>query len=76
MDVEAGKAALEASAEGVAAATEARRVVEERFKAGVSTNTEVLDAQTALLEAELQRTQLAAQLRLSEARLLRAVGGR
>ena len=74
LDVEAGKAALESSAEGVTAATEARRVVEERFKAGVSTNTEVLDAQTALLEAELQRTQLAAQLRLSEARLLRAVG--
>ena len=76
LDVEAGKAALDASAEGVAAATEARRVVEERFKAGVSTSTDVLDAQTALLEAELQRTQLAAQLRLSEARLLRAVGGR
>lgn len=76
LDVDAGKAALDASAEGVTAATEARRVVEERFKAGVSTSTDVLDAQTALLEAELQRTQLAAQLRFSEARLLRAVGGR
>lgn len=74
-DVESGRAALEASASGIAAATEARRVVEERFRAGVATSTDVLDAQTALLEAELERTRLAAGLRLSEARLLRAVGG-
>jgi len=74
-DVEAGRAALAASAEAVAAATEARRVISERFKAGVATSTDVLDAENALLEAELERTRLAATLRLSEARLLRAVGG-
>lgn len=74
-DVEAGKAALDASAEAVSAATEARRVISERFKAGVATSTDVLDAENALLEAELERTRLAATLRLSEARLLRAVGG-
>jgi len=76
LDVESGWAALNASAEAIAASTEARRVVEERFKAGVATSTDVLDAQTALLESELERTRLAAALRLSEARLLRAVGGR
>lgn len=75
LDVDAGRAALAASAEAVAASTEARRVVEERFKAGVATSTDVLDAQTSLLQAELERTQLAAALRLNEARLLRAVGG-
>lgn len=75
LDVESGRAALEASAEAVAASTEARRVVEERFKAGVATSTDVLDAQTSLLEAELERTRLAATLRLNEARLLRAAGG-
>jgi len=74
-DVDAGKAALAASAEAVAAATEARRVISERFKAGVATSTDVLDAENALLEAELERTRIAASLRLSEARLLRAVGG-
>jgi outer membrane protein TolC len=74
-DVEAGQAALAASAEAVSAATEARRVISERFRAGVATSTDVLDAETALLEAELERTRLAASLRLSEARLLRAVGG-
>lgn len=75
LDVESGRAALDASAEAVAASTEARRVVEERFKAGVATSTDVLDAQTSLLEAELERTRLAATLRLNEARLLRAAGG-
>lgn len=75
LDVDAGRAALDASAEAVSAASEARRVVEERFKAGVATSTDVLEAQTSLLEAELERTRLAATLRLNEARLLRAAGG-
>ena len=65
------RAALAASGEAVAAATEARRVLEERFTAGVATSTDVLDADVALLEAELERTRLAAALRLSEARLVR-----
>jgi outer membrane protein TolC len=74
-DVDAGIAALAASADAVSAATEARRVITERFRAGVATSTDVLDAESALLEAELERTRLAATLRLSEARLVRAVGG-
>ncbi len=75
MDIDAGRAALAASAEAVSASTEARRVVEERFRAGVATSTDVLDAQSALLEAELEQTRLAATLRLNEARLVRAAGG-
>jgi outer membrane protein len=74
-DLEAARAALVASGEAVAAATEARRVVQERFSAGVATSTELLDADVALLEAELERTRLAASLRLNEARLVRSVGG-
>jgi outer membrane protein TolC len=50
-------------------------VLGERFNAGVATPTDVLDAQTALLQAELERTQISAALRLGEARLLRAIGG-
>jgi outer membrane protein len=76
LDLESGRAALTASGEGLAAAAEARRVVEERFRAGVATGSEVLDAQLALVEAELEQTRLTAALRLSEADLLRAVGGR
>jgi outer membrane protein TolC len=75
LDLEASRAALAAATEAVAAASEARRVVGERFDAGVATPAEVLDAQTALLETELERTQIAAALRLGEARLLRAIGG-
>jgi len=74
LDVASGRAALGASDDAIRAATEARRVVEERFRAGVSTSTEVLDAQFALLDAELERTRLAATLRLAEARLARAAG--
>jgi outer membrane protein len=76
LDMESGKASIAASEEAIAAATEARRVVDERFRAGVATSTEVLDAQVALLEAQLERTRLNAGLRLSEARLLRALGER
>ena len=75
LNLEAGRAALEASVEAVTAATEARRVVEERFRAGVATSTDVLDAQLVLLEAELERTRIAASMRISEAELVRAIGG-
>ena len=46
----------------------------ERFNVGVATSTEVLDAQVALLQAELDRTRALASLRLAEARLDRALG--
>jgi outer membrane protein TolC len=73
-DIQSTRAAIAASNEAVAAATEARRVVGERFAAGVATSTDVLEADVAQLEAELERTQLTATLRIDEARLTRAVG--
>jgi outer membrane protein len=76
MAIATGREALAASEQAVAAAGEARRVIEERFAAGVATSTEVLDAQLALLEAELERTELLASLRLAEARLQRTVEAR
>ena len=63
-----------APATRVRSAAEARRVVAERFDAGVATSTEVLDAQVALLQAELDRTRALADVRLAEARLDRALG--
>ena len=57
-----------------ARATEARRVVQERFAAGVATTTDLLDAQVALLQAELDRTRALANARLASARLERALG--
>ena len=75
LDFESHQAALAAAGEAVAAAAEARRVVEQRFAAGVATSTDVLDAQLVLVEAEIERTRLQVQLRLDEARLTRTLGG-
>ena len=58
----------------VTAAAEARRVVGERYAVGVITQTELLDAEVALLQAELDRTRALANFRFAEARLLRATG--
>jgi outer membrane protein TolC len=74
LDVVTTRAAIQASSEAVAAATEARRVVGERFTAGVATTTDILDAEVSQLEAELERNRLQASLRVGEAQLVRAVG--
>lgn len=74
LDIDSGRAVVRASGDAVRSATEARRVVAERFNVGVATSTEVLDAQVALLQAELDRTRALASVRLFEARLDRAVG--
>ena len=67
-------AAIDAAAVGVRSAAEARRVIAERFSAGVATNMDVLDAQTALLQAELDLTRARASAELARARLQRALG--
>jgi outer membrane protein TolC len=74
LDLESALAAIPAAEDGVRSATEARRVVGERFAAGVATNTEVLDAQLAVLQSELDRTRAIASARLAAARLDRALG--
>jgi outer membrane protein len=74
LDIESGRAAIDAASEAVRAAGEARRVVAERYRAGVITQTEVLDAEFALLQAELDHTRALANVRLAEARLARALG--
>ena len=73
-ELESSRAAIEAANDAVRSATEARRVVGERFSAGVATSTDVLDAQVVLLQSELDRTQAIANARLAEARLARALG--
>jgi outer membrane protein len=73
-DLTASSAVIAAATDAVTAAADARRVVADRYQAGVATNTEVIDAQVALLQAELDRTQAIANARLAEARLARALG--
>jgi len=74
LECEAARESIRAASDEVASASEARRVVAERFKAGLVTNTEVLDAQQALLVAQFDRTRALASARLAEARLDRALG--
>jgi outer membrane protein TolC len=73
-ELEGSLAAIAAAADGVRAASEARRIAGERFEAGVATSTDVIDAQLALLQAELDRTEATASARLADARLERALG--
>jgi outer membrane protein len=74
LQLDSSRAAVTAAEEGVRAATEAERVVGERYRAGVATPTDVLDAQVARLQAELDRTRAMANVHLAEAQLQRAVG--
>jgi outer membrane protein len=74
LDVDAAGGAIAAANDSVRAATEARRVVGERYAAGVATTTDILDAQVALLQAGLDLAQAQANARLAEARLARAIG--
>ncbi len=73
-ELASSRAAIDAADVAVQAATEARRVVGDRFAAGVATSTDVVDAQVAVLQAELDRTQAIASARMAEARFLRALG--
>ena len=73
-EITASRAAIEAASDAVRSAAEARRVLGDRFAAGVATSTDVLDAQVVLLQAELDRTQARANAHLADARLARVLG--
>ncbi|MEO8360039.1 MAG: TolC family protein [Vicinamibacteria bacterium] len=67
----AGKAVAQ---RGIEAARDGVRVSRDRYKEGVLTSTELLDAETRLLRAELDATQNDAQIQIANANLARAVG--
>ena len=74
LELESNREAVTAADDGIRAAVEAERVIGERYRAGVATSTDVLDAQVARLRAELDRARAVAGVRLAEARLARALG--
>jgi outer membrane protein TolC len=74
LDLDSSRALVEAASDAVTSAAEARRVVGDRFAAGVATSTDVLVAQVALLENGLARMRALASVKLAEARLQRAIG--
>jgi len=60
--------------QAVAQAEENLRITRERFRQGVALNSDVLDAELALLQAKINRTQAAIDLVLAQARLQKALG--
>jgi outer membrane protein len=60
--------------QAVAQAEENLRITRERFRQGVALNTDVLDAEVALFQAKISRTQAAIDLVLAQARLQKALG--
>jgi len=67
-------AAVRIATDGAAQAREALRVTRENFRSGMSTNSDVLDAQSAETEAEMQLVDALANLILAEKRLELATG--
>ena len=74
LELESASASVTTAMSGVTAAADARRVVGERYEAGVIAQIEVLDAEYALLQAQLDLTRAQAAVRLAEAQLTRALG--
>jgi outer membrane protein TolC len=65
---------VEVAHEGMEQAQESNRMTSEKFKNGVASNTDMLDAETALLQAKLTHTQAVVEFTLAIARLKKAVG--
>ena len=59
---------------GVEQSNENLRVTEEKFKAGLTTNSELLDAEVAQLQAKLQLVQARVDHELAQARLEKSIG--
>ncbi len=59
---------------GVDQATENLRLTHEKFKAGLTTNSEMLDAEVAGLQAKLQLTQSLVEYEIAQAKLEKAIG--
>ena len=71
---DASRAAIDAAQAGFTAATEAYRVLGDRFRAGVATITDLLTAQVAVTQASLDRTQATINSYIVDAGLRRALG--
>jgi len=59
---------------GVAQASENYRTTDQRFKNGMATNTDLLDAENLLLQAKLSHTRALVEQQIARARLDKAAG--
>jgi len=65
---------VDVAASGMDQAQESFRMTSEKYKNGISSNTDLLDAESALLQAKLTQTQAVVDFLLASARLKKAVG--
>jgi outer membrane protein len=73
-DVRAARQSLEQSRRAVALAGESLRIVQDRYREGLTTLVELLDAETALTRARTREVASRRDLLLSQAGLKLAVG--
>jgi outer membrane protein len=74
LELESALAGKAVALRGIEAAKDAVRVAKDRYREGVLSSSELLDAETRLLRAELEATQTEAQIQIALANLTRAVG--
>jgi len=55
-------------------AAESYRITSDKFKSGLSSNSDLLDAEIALMQSKLQMTDALVEYELAQARLEKAVG--
>ena len=73
-DMVQAKEKIEMSEKNVGQAEENYRITNERFKAGLTTNSELLDAEVALLNAKVSRTQSFIDYELARGRFFKSIG--
>jgi outer membrane protein len=73
-NTQTAKEKVEVTYEGAQQAQESYRMTSEKYKNGLTSNTEMLDAEISLLQAKLTHTQAVVDCTLALARLKRAVG--
>lgn len=73
-DIAAAQERIKAAEEGVGQAEESFRIVKEKYELGKGTMTDVLDAQTALVNAQTSRARALADLAVADARRRLAIG--
>jgi outer membrane protein TolC len=73
-NAQTAKEKVDVAYDGMRQAQESYRMTLEKFKNGVTSNTDMLDAEIALLQAKLTHTQSVVDCTLALARLKRAIG--
>ncbi|MBS4029800.1 MAG: TolC family protein [Ignavibacteriales bacterium] len=74
LNVQQSKERISVAEQGVQQAEENYRVTNEKFKQGLALNSDLLDAEVALLQAKTNLTQAQIDYEISEARLEKAIG--